>query len=277
MGLTVLTAAPVTALVEVATCRSRLGLTSSSDALLTELVDEMTSAIVSRIGRDVVRQRYRETLPETGRQRLLLRRRAVDPDSVTVTINGTALTSTEFSVEDAAQGVLFREAGWGAESAYVGQDAEETIGVTYKAGRLVPESSTRAGVVTTWAAATAYVAGAWVRPASLAQASPLRFECTTAGTSHASTEPTWPTSTTTSPTVTDGTVVWTARQAEELPKALRSCAWLAVQDAYTRLTRQAGLASRSGQGYSESYFAPHTESELPPNVLRTIDQLRTWL
>ena len=36
------------------------------------------------------------------------------------------------------------------------------------------------------------------------------YECTTAGTTHASTEPTWPTTGIGSSTVSDGTVVWTS-------------------------------------------------------------------
>lgn len=72
-----------------------------------------------------------------------------------------------------------------------------------------------------WVANTAYAAGDFVVPATgvIAWPTPLPatahlshfvYECTTAGTSHASTEPTWPT--TDGGTVTDGgTLVWTAR------------------------------------------------------------------
>jgi len=56
-----------------------------------------------------------------------------------------------------------------------------------------------------WAASTAYALGDVVRPTTR---NSFAYECTTAGTSGA-TEPTWPT--TAGTTVTDGTVVWTAR------------------------------------------------------------------
>jgi len=59
---------------------------------------------------------------------------------------------------------------------------------------------------TTWRPSTAYNAGALVKPT--AGSNSFFYECTTAGTS-GSTEPTWPT--TDGATVTDGTVVWTAR------------------------------------------------------------------
>lgn len=57
-----------------------------------------------------------------------------------------------------------------------------------------------------WKAATAYTAGYYVKATASYN---YTYECTTAGTSHASTEPTWPTSV--GNTVSDGTVTWTCR------------------------------------------------------------------
>jgi len=57
-----------------------------------------------------------------------------------------------------------------------------------------------------WEANTAYVALDFVVPTA---AHTVCFECTTAGTSHATTEPTW--DTTVGNTTNDGTVVWTCR------------------------------------------------------------------
>jgi len=65
-----------------------------------------------------------------------------------------------------------------------------------------------------WQANHAYALGARC-VCTLAYATTTRrayvYECTTAGTSHATTQPTWPTS----GTVNDGTVVWTTRQAND--------------------------------------------------------------
>ena len=58
----------------------------------------------------------------------------------------------------------------------------------------------------TWVANTAYVLRDYVQPTT--PNNNFTYRCTTAGTSHATTEPTWPT--TIGGTVTDGTVVWTA-------------------------------------------------------------------
>ncbi len=56
----------------------------------------------------------------------------------------------------------------------------------------------------TWAAATAYTLGDVVKPTTYASHS---YKCTTAGTSHAATQPTW--GTTNGGTTSDGTVTWT--------------------------------------------------------------------
>jgi len=57
-----------------------------------------------------------------------------------------------------------------------------------------------------WAAATAYTKGQFVSPTTK---NGYRYECTTAGTSHADTEPTW--GTTAAGTTEDNTAVWTCR------------------------------------------------------------------
>ena len=65
----------------------------------------------------------------------------------------------------------------------------------YNALKLWPE---------TWAVATAYTLGDVVKPTTYASHS---YKCTTAGTSHATTEPTW--GTTNGGTTADNTVTWT--------------------------------------------------------------------
>lgn len=61
-----------------------------------------------------------------------------------------------------------------------------------------------------WAANTAYALGAFVEPVT---PNGFRYECTTAGTSHSTTEPTWGATPTVGGTVSDdGTLVWTCRK-----------------------------------------------------------------
>jgi len=57
-----------------------------------------------------------------------------------------------------------------------------------------------------WATATAYALNDRVEPTT---PNGYVYKCTTAGTSHASTEPTWPTTGIGTSTVSDGTAVWT--------------------------------------------------------------------
>lgn len=61
-----------------------------------------------------------------------------------------------------------------------------------------------------WVVATSYVVGDRVEPTT---PNGYVYKCTTAGTSHASTEPTWPTTGIGSSTVSDGTAVWTLLSA----------------------------------------------------------------
>lgn len=61
-----------------------------------------------------------------------------------------------------------------------------------------------------WSTATAYSVGDRVEPTT---PNGYVYKCTTAGTSHASTEPTWPTTGIGSSTVSDGTAVWTLLSA----------------------------------------------------------------
>lgn len=265
MTLSVLTASDERKLITLSTVKTRLGITvSTHDTTLTELIEEASSAIEEYVGRDLARQRYTETVAGLDRDRILLSRFPVDPESVTLTIDGTA--DTTFAVEDAEHGILFYDGGWPSES-----DQERTIAVTYRAGYVLP------GSIGDWTAATAYTAASnttvasWVRPTAL-NASPLLFECTTAGTSHASTQPTWPT--TAGGTVTDSSVTWTARTAKELPAVLRNCAWLATQYLWATRSRAAGVASMKAEDFEVSYFATQTETLLPTSVIRALGRWR---
>lgn len=67
-----------------------------------------------------------------------------------------------------------------------------------------------------WEDTTAYGVGQQVVPTTL---NGFVFECTVAGTSHATTEPTWPT--TIGNTVTDGTVTWRCELADSIVTDLR--------------------------------------------------------
>ncbi len=63
-----------------------------------------------------------------------------------------------------------------------------------------------------WVAATAYVVGDYVRPTSLSTFTGYVYKCTIAGTSHATTEPTWPTTIGGTVTETGKTTTWECQE-----------------------------------------------------------------
>lgn len=96
-----------------------------------------------------------------------------------------------------------------------------------------------------WSTATAYSLGDYVEPTT---PNGLKYKCTTAGTSHASTEPTWPT-TGIGSTVSDGTAVWTllgARHATTEIKLATSSGGLTSATAGAALSIGTELTSGSG-------------------------------
>lgn len=221
MSVKVLTASSVSELISLADAKRRLGISASTwDSLLSALIDDASSTIASALGRPLGRQRYLETLSGNDRTRILLSRFPVDRDSVTLEIDDTA--QTDFTVEDPAVGMLYREGLWPIGASEPNERPEESVEVTYKAGYVLPDQ------IAAWANSAAVSALTWVRPTT--PVGDLLMECTTAGTTDSS-EPTWPT--TAGTTVTSGTAVYTARHAEELPKAISSVAWLVVRRGYT--------------------------------------------
>lgn len=262
MALRVLTASSTQALITLATVKDRLGITDTSeDTRLGQLIAEASSAITSYLGRDLARQRYQQSTRGNGERRLLLERFPVDRDSITLTIDATAYT--DFAVFDADVGILSRALSWTCPSS--SDDDENNIVVTYRAGYVLPD------LVDTWTAGATAVLGEWLRPTSPAL-SPLLFEITTGGTLHASVEATWPT--TAGQTVTNGTAVMTARDAQELPGLILSCAWLTVNEFRQRITRLPGATSMSADGYSASYSLDSIDCALPSQVEKSLDLWR---
>lgn len=271
MPLEALQAAPVAALISLDRVKARLNVTGSAlDETLGELIDEASGAIAALFDDPLVRQSYRQALGSHCRTRIQISRLPVDPDSVAVTFDGVSVT--DYSIEDAAHGWLYRAGGWGRWYGVApGEDPERRILVTYKAGYIPQASVPTAGAVTTWTASVAFPRGAWVRPSS-ADLTPLLMECTAAGTSGA-TEPEWPAA---GVAVVDGGATWIARQAQELPKVIRQAAFSTTRSLYLGETqRSPGLSGwTAAGGVSESYFATHTAEFFPPSTKLALLQWR---
>jgi hypothetical protein len=294
MGVTLLAAASSTALVELAAVKERLGISGSAqDLTIQDLIREASASVVKYLGYDLARQGYHEGLQGLGKPYVLLSRFPVDRDSLVISIDGFPATS--FTVHDASIGKLFNSGGWGGgywsggwetwggtgywASSGVRFGKDLGVNAYYKAGYVVP------GMLSTWpvpqwAAGAAHSLGDWVKP--LTGGSPLLMECTTAGTSGVI-EPTWPVpqvipgsvgagaTVKSFFTVTDGTAVWTSRDAQELDPDLRKAAYLTVKAAIESGSRPTGLTSLQGGDIRETYAAASADIDLPNGVKRLLD------
>ena len=240
--------APSTGLLALAVAQRRLPTVDSAE--LTDLILETSSDIEDYLNFAPWRQSYREARSGNGTTALTLVVPNVEPGSVVVTVDGEAFT--DFTMN--GSGILNKSSGsWNNGS---------TVVVTYSAG-FVLEEWTKA-----WEATTGFAAAAWFYSV---QDSLFVFEVTQGGTSGAST-PDWASVAAAGEELTDGSVVWTARDAKMLPKSFQRHAWVAVHQAHASLTRTPGLTSVRVDGHSESYAAD-AHSSLPRAVM---DGLAKW-
>ena len=117
-----------------------------------------------------------------------------------------------------------------------------------------------------WATGTAYVVGDRVEPTT---PNGYVYECTTAGTSHASTEPTWPTTGIGSSTVVDNTVTWTllsARHELTEVKLASSNAGLTGATAGAALTIGTSVTSEVANQYEIHYRITNAVTNVADNT-----------
>ena len=270
MSLKVLTSAPYQRLVSLSAMKAELGETgSSNDARILRLLDSTARAFAGYLGWPLARQRYTETFSGNGRRRLLLSARPVDGDSVTVTVDDVAVDADSFSIEDRAQGVIYRSTGWLSRSCIPSEEGEALIAATYKGGWVLTEQ------LSAWAASTALTAGSWLRPLAT-QGNPYLLEVTTAGTTASGSEPTW--SATPGATTTSGSAVLTTRDAQELPGDLYEVAIVTASQWYNgALDKATGVQYEKADGFELGYdFVGLREaaSSLPPFARSVLDSYR---
>lgn len=229
MRVDVLTAAKSTALLTRAAVKARLGIadaTTTWDTTLDALIAGVSAAAVRLIvgigpavaARAIVAQQYRVLQPGSERKKLLLPLRPIDPSTVTVTLDGTALVvADDYAIDSAAEGILYRSSGW--PFCDTGDAGPNSIQVDLWAGYVPP------AVAAAWTNRSVAV-GDWVLPSNPA-ASPLRFRCTAAGAMGA-TEPTW-SSYAAGASVTAGAATLVAHALPDAPPDLLEGAHFAVQ------------------------------------------------
>jgi len=149
MAITISIAAGVTALTEVATVKEALGVSSATfDAIIARLIDAATDAIEEHVRHTFAKQTYIETVAGSDHPLLLLTN---VPIVGTPTIICDSSPITDFVVQDAVVGSLYRQVGWARES-WIGWNTEArritgtenlNFSVTYEAGYVMPSEANR--------------------------------------------------------------------------------------------------------------------------------------
>lgn len=151
MGVTVVEPASDYLLTTLARAKAELGITETDDDdVLTDMIVRASSAIERECRRKFGVETVTETLDGTGSRLLGLSRYPI-VEVTEVTEDGTALESTEYSIEDADAGALYRANGWGRSGGLRmwGTEAyssgyilpgyqDQRYSVTYRAGYLLP-------------------------------------------------------------------------------------------------------------------------------------------
>ena len=243
-----------------------------TEAVARDFIDRASAAAASALDFDPWRQTY--TLDLYGSGTGFLKPYAKPIESVTTVEDADGSAYTDYRIGSNGSGILDRlerDAGWPksfdggigtslTEWSESEKDAWTLTGITE--GWLMP------GQVQNWAAATTYVAtiastsqddaagaayavGSWVR--SYNPAIELRFECTSGGTSHATTEPAAFQTAEAGDEITDDGVTWTARAAKELPKDLEEAVLGLALALWQGRDRDRGIQSERGGGVTIVY------------------------
>lgn len=295
------------ALVTVQTVKDELGLLNadtSADQRLIRMINQASDAIENWAGRSFTRGFVTETYGMPTQPQLpslmLLRFPLVNARAVEAILQdldpgpGTALSSTDFFVEDVSAGRLFIRSRWQGTALRrpdIAQDydpgtEEQTISVAY-AGGYITQVQLEVAIGVQWAVNTAYHVGDLINPS--ANGATQIWMCSTPGTSGPSTQPSWPASpvkgTTTQADTGSSAVVWTYLGAKSTNdgKTLPSDIEGATIDTVVAFWRRRGQSlevssERLGQA-SMTYGGTGGSGRLvlPSAVMDTIDSYKVVL
>lgn len=151
MTVTVTLAAPTNRLTTLARLKRELNLTSvGDDKIIWDLIQEMSDLIVRETQRTFARERVTEKVDGEGRLRMVLERVPI----VTihnVKFNGSTVSSTSYSVDNADAGILFRDIGWTTTQLFT----HDIVRIPLGHGRRLWEFDYTAGYITPGALSTA--------------------------------------------------------------------------------------------------------------------------
>lgn len=137
------------ALTTVGTAKGFIGIPAddlTKDSLLEFLINATSERIEKYCSRHFEKATYIEYYMGHERQRLLLNQYPI-VSIASVELNGQTLASTEYEIEDADAGILYREIGWPWQGYSVGLVGEpnvpaRNIKVVYIAGYVLPKDAT---------------------------------------------------------------------------------------------------------------------------------------
>lgn len=260
------------ALTILATVKDELGITVTTyDSVIERMIAAISGAIEKHCRRSLVyavvtSERHRPS----GLYTLALDRTPL-VSLTSITVDGESVDMTLVALEDADAGIIRRDQIWWriepvvarsvAQDAYAGM-GEPWVLATYKGG-YVPQG-------TLWSGSAVFQAGAFVRPTSAANLNV--FQAGATGTTHASTEPTWPAA---GLTVTDNTITWTNVGPRTLPYDLEQAAIDAAVTMYRQRGLDRGIASEGIGDASVTYRVGET-GMLPDSVLAQLAAYRRW-
>ncbi len=136
-----------TRLTTLAAVKAELGITDTADdALLQTYIDQASAMIERFCGRWFGKATYRETLAGYGTSRLLL---SCTPIVQVIMIECDGALVTDYLVEDADAGILYRDGGWAWSPKTGGYIERHPVAgaerlnyvITYEAGYILPENA----------------------------------------------------------------------------------------------------------------------------------------
>jgi hypothetical protein len=155
-NVTVNTATTIIQLVGLETVRTRMGLGTSFDNVLSDIIDEVSALITKYTDRtSLAFQTYSEKVPGYDSRFLLVKNAPIVSITSITNATGTTISSTAYEIYDPDAGVIFNSTGWEWDTRYRRDIVDEReVGseklnytVTYGAGWRLPGTSTASTTV----------------------------------------------------------------------------------------------------------------------------------